>query len=170
MNRAWFLLLAVSVGLNAAMLYVQFSSPRTGPAERLERRMERPARPGERGGPERTYAHVVERRVERMRNELGLSDAQVEALRAIGAANADSMQDLRESSRSQREAMRELLTAAPIDSAEIRAAGRRLRDIEARIGAMITDNLIREAAVLEPAQRAAYLEMMRFDRRGRRGR
>jgi Spy/CpxP family protein refolding chaperone len=174
-NRAWFLLLAASIGLNAAMLYMHFAAPapdaRPGLRERGESPGDRrgPRGPGGEGRPE-DHERMIERRLERMSRELDLAGAQVDALRAIARANVADMERLRDASRVQRSAIHELLSAAEIDSVEVRAAGRRLREIDREIGDLITDNLIREASVLEPDQRAAYLEMLRLDRRGRRGR
>jgi uncharacterized membrane protein len=83
------------------------------------------------------------------------------------------MDSLRAAGRIERGRIRDLLGDAEIDAAAVRDASRRLREIEARIESRITENMIREAAVLNPGQRARYLELMRFagpQGRARRGR
>jgi len=172
MKRLWFLALAVSVGLNAAMLYQHFTRPAPmqprprggafGPGPDA-------GPPGEPGDSPTSFEHMIERRLHRMTGELGLREDQVRALRAIGTAHIDRLDSLRRESRAARDSMRDLLSGAVIDSVRVREQARRLREVDTRIGVLITDNLIREAAVLDPGQRSHYLEMMRFDRRGRRG-
>jgi Spy/CpxP family protein refolding chaperone len=180
-KRVWLLVLAASVGLNAALLWQRLAPPRAperppwservadggpGRGPRGERGSER------RGGEPMTYAEMQERRLERMAERLDLDTAQIERLRAIAFARGAEMDSLRTAAREERGRIRDLLGAAELDADAVREASQRLRGIDARIEARITDNLILEAGVLEPEQRRAYLEMMRFagPRGGRRGR
>jgi hypothetical protein len=57
-----------------------------------------------------------------------------------------------------------------VDAAAVRAASARLSGLDAEMEARITENMIREAGILEAGQRAGYLELMRFGGPpGRRG-
>lgn len=181
MKRAWLLVLAASVGLNAALLWQQFAAPR--PPERPpwnERAPEglagrgpgpRGDRPGP-GGEPPAYADMQERRLERMAHRLDLDEDQVERLRAIAFSHGAEMDSLRTAARAERGRIRDLLGAPELDAEAVRAASRRLRGIDARIEARITENMIQEADVLSPEQRLEYVDLMRFagPRGGRRGR
>lgn len=182
MKRVWFLVLAASVGLNAALLWQQFATPRpAGQAPWSERAPEAvpgrgPGPRGERadrpGGEPPAYAEMQERRLERMAHRLDLDEAQIGRLREIAFAHGTEMDSLRAAARAERGRIRDLLGAAELDADAVREASRRLREIDARIETRITENLILEAGVLSPAQRLEYLDMMRFagPRGGRRGR
>jgi Spy/CpxP family protein refolding chaperone len=175
-KRLWFLLLAASVGLNAAMLWQHFTQRRAPErAARIERLLDgAPMRGrGFQGGEPRSYADMQERRLEHMMRSLDLDEAQVGRLRAIALEHAGEMDSLRAAGRAERGRIRDLLGAAEVDAAAVRDASRRLREIDARIATRITENMIREVAVLAPDQRAHYLELMRFagpQGRARRGR
>ncbi len=197
MKRLWLLLLAASIGLNAALLWQHFTQPRPAgraswhdraPGDRGMRGMREPDRdgaPGRNGGAghdmdgapgndaQPPYRRMLERRLEHMTRRLDLSDAQVERLRGIATSRFAELDSLRREARAQRGRIHDLLGAPRIDAGAVRTASARLSEINARIEARITENMIAEAGVLEPGQRARYLDMMRFGGplgRGRRGR
>jgi Spy/CpxP family protein refolding chaperone len=189
-KRAWFLLLAISVGLNAAMLWHHLGERRAArPAESSEQVPDRGSRRGPRGfepgargprGPGQapgrgdsgsfSYEQMVTRRIEHMTRRLDLSDAQVVQLRSIATASFAGMDSLRAATRVERGRIRDLLSASEVDAAAVRAASARLSGLDAEMEARITENMIREAGILEAGQRAGYLELMRFGGPpGRRG-
>lgn len=167
MSRWWFLLLAVMVGLNAALLYDKFA--RGSEPTRMEAR--RPH--GDRGWREMEPAERRERMIafqlERMTRDLDLTDDQREQIRAIKVASWDRFVEMRETSRDKRHEIRRLLRATDLDSTRIRDLSASLREDLAVLEAMATDNFIREAAVLTPEQREKYLERRSFGPRGRGG-
>jgi Spy/CpxP family protein refolding chaperone len=189
-KRAWFLLLAVSIGLNAALLWHHLEDRRTmRHPEWREQGPERGPGRGARGpgardprGPGRgpghdvqgdgppSYEAMVERRIGHMTRQLDLSDAQVTRLRSIATASFGEMDSLRAAARIERGRIRDLLSAGEVDAQAVRASSARLSAIDAAMEARITENMILEAAVLDPAQRSRYLDLMRFaGPPGRRG-
>jgi hypothetical protein len=171
MKRVWFLVLAASVGLNAALLWQQLGPSRGGaPPSRFERAWDgAPGRgpggerdPGRRGGEPRSWAEMQQFRLERVARRLDLDGAQLERLRAVALAPAAEMDSLRAAARIERGLIRDLLGRPEIDAGAVREAAQRLRTIEARIETRVTENLILEAGILEPGQRRAFLDLMRF--------
>jgi len=184
-KRLWFLLLAASVGLNAAMLWQHFTAARAPEPAPFRERMPRggpmagppgvdapgpEGMPGPRGEAPPSYADMQERRLDHMARRLELDPDQVERLRAIALDHAAEMDSLRTSARAARGRIRDLLAADVVDAAAVREQAQRLRAIDTRIEQRITENLILEAQVLDPGQRERYLSLMRFgNNRGRRG-
>lgn len=166
MSRGWFILLAVMIGLNAALLYDKFArTPAPGPEHggrppHAERRWAN-------GDPEQRRERMLERHLNQMTEDLGLDDAQREQVRAIRASTFDQLSSLRESTRETRHEIRQLLQAADLDSTRIRELSASLRDDMVRLETLATDNFIREAAVLTPDQRQKHLRWRSFGPRGR---
>ena len=170
MSRGWFILLAVMVGLKAALLYGTFvhkheHGERAGMASRWGG-MDR----GERGmdGGQR-HERRLERHLRRMTHELGLEDAQREQIRTIRLSSFEQLTALRESTRERRHEIRNLLQAAELDSGRIRELSASLHEAMGQLETIATNNFIREAAVLTPEQRENYLNWHSFGPRGGRG-
>jgi Spy/CpxP family protein refolding chaperone len=159
-SRGWFLLLAVMVGLNAALLYDKFA-PRgdeRGPHVRRFRGEAPEWRGRFEGEPREMRERLIERRIEHLSESLGLSDEQRDAIRAIEHSTLEEIVDLRTQARAMRADIRKSLQAATVDSALVERLSVALHGIQGRIEAIVTHNLIREAAVLTPEQRERFLE------------
>ena len=167
MSRGWFILLAVMVGLNAALLYDKFAP---GPSEgRHSDRQHSERRERFRGDPEERHEERLERHLDRMTEQLDLDDAQREQLREIKTVSFEALSPLRQSVREKRHEVRELLQAADLDTARIRELSAELLADMAQLERIATENFIREATVLTPEQREKYLERRSFGPRGRGG-
>lgn len=149
--RILLILLAISVGLNAGLLYVDLAAP-DGPVG--------PPRPGRGGGPEPIDpAAAAAAHLEGMTRHL---DLDADQQRAVGDLLRQGMPAMMTASRQAREAGRRLgeLYAAPeMDAAAFRAAAAEAERMRARADSLAADLLLQEAAILTPAQRARFAEV-----------
>ena len=177
MNRAWFIVLAFSIGLNGALLYDHFVRPQPPrpPHERFERGGQPPwmsddrQRHGDSARREMSEQRI-ERRLERMMDALDLSAEQRGRIRAIHSDSFERILALRRETRAMRDEMHELLGSAALDSVRIRGLIHDLHEKQSQLEALIMDNLLHESAVLTPEQRVRYQEMMMGSGRGGRSR
>ncbi len=171
MHRIWFVLLALSLGLNAGLLYERhvarervsegggmppgLEMDREGPGRHSPGRRW-PSSPRHRGDPE----EMARRHLERMSRELDLSEEQREQMDAIFR---DSIQDLlaaTEEVAQTRRALLDLFSAAEIDSQRVRELVAKLTEAHGRVESIVSGNMVREAALLTPEQRVRYIESL----------
>ena len=81
----------------------------------------------------------------------------------MNAIFRDSLEELlaaQEDVREARRAVRELFTAAEIDSQRVGELVAELTAAHARVESIVSGNMVREAALLSPEQRARYVESL----------
>ena len=161
MNRVWFIVLAFSVGLNGAFLYDKFMRK----PHRQEERAVHVER--ERGHelhgdslPHSRADRFLERRLHRLGDELGLTDEQHAAIRKIHEQSMDEIMRMRHDTRAVRDSFHMMMAETEFDSERFRAMGAELHEKQRALESAIMENLIREAELLTPAQRASYQDMM----------
>ncbi len=180
MRRIWFLLLFLSLGLNAGLLHVIHSRqdtsppvprepvrmPRGGPGA-PEDLKERPPRPD----PER-LERIISKRLDQMSRNLQLEPGQhakVEVIlrEALPLILAEQRQvwDVRR-------AMRQSYQEGEFDPDGIRRELRRMHAAQGRLDSLVILSMTREASLLSPEQRSRYLDAMPwhspFEQHGRR--
>jgi Spy/CpxP family protein refolding chaperone len=157
MNRLWFLVLALSLGLNAGLLYVDYSR-RAG-----EERRPRRAFLGERGRrplPPEVGKAMVERHLERMSAELSLTSEQRQAIAAIWEESLPAIRETRARLHDLRSQLRDRFAAAEIDSMAFRALARQAAAVQADLDSLTAGTMLAEASHLRPEQRQRYSEIM----------
>jgi len=163
-------LLALSLGLNAGLAYVEFSRRAEGgvppppPGE--------VARAGERSGPAGELAdptRLIRERLERLGEELHLSEEQTEAMAEALGEVLPELNEGREKIRALRMQMRDEYLQPDIDEAEIHRLRRETMAIQSRLDSLMVETMLKEARVLTPEQRETYFELMPFGDRGKHG-
>ncbi len=150
MNRKWMFVLALSVGLNAGLIYREVSESRRRPPER-----EKP-----------TADRIIERRLAQLTGRLTLDLDQQARVRAVleeyvpqVMAHGDSV-----------EQVRSRLAAAygdsVVDAGRVRALRARMNRVQAEADSLMSESLLREAELLTPAQRVDYAKILPWRRHG----
>ena len=157
MNRLWYLVLALSLGLNAGLLYVEQSRR----SER-EHRGSRRAHGAERGRPLDSEGGkaLVERHLERLSAELDLSAEQRTAITGIWEANLPAIREARSRLHELRSQLRDGFAAPAIDSTSFRALARQAAAAQAELDSLTANTMLAEASHLRPEQRRRYSEIM----------
>jgi len=166
MKRLGYLVLALSLGLNAGLLWVHFQH-RSGHERHGQRRPagERGPRPDPRD-PEVGKA-MVERHLRRLQEELDLSSEQRAAIAAVWEQNLPAIRATRERLRGLRSEMRDGLAAAEIDSVALRALARQAAAAQVELDSLTAGTMLAEAHHLQPEQRRRYAEIMPWVSPGR---
>jgi Spy/CpxP family protein refolding chaperone len=165
MNRALFLALALSLGLNAGLFYVshreaQRNHPRSaayrqdepgGGRGKAEGRRDQPA------GPE-DFESIIRSHLNRMTEDLSLDRRQREAIGAVHERLLPQILDERRRMDSLRREVTSAYARPQLDYAEFRQLVRRVSNSQARIDSLITEAMLGEAAVLSDAQRERYVQ------------
>jgi len=153
MKRIWFLVLAVSIGLNAGLLFMAQNRPGPAPGRH------RPPPPGH-------FDARLDEHLRRMSKSLGLDETQRAGVEAVHrellpkiSEQHGRMEDLRKSIATHYE-------GPDFDPAKFRALAESLRETQARLDALVTEAMLGEAAVLTPDQRRKYAREMPWGRRG----
>jgi Spy/CpxP family protein refolding chaperone len=167
MKRLWYLVLALSLGLNAGLLWVHFHH-----RSEHERRGSRRGPAGERGprsdsrAPEVGKA-MVERHLARLEKELDLTPEQRTSIAAIWEQNMPAIRATRERLRGLRSEMRDGLAAAEIDSTALRVLARQAAAAQVELDSLTAGTMLAEAHHLQPEQRRRYAEIMPWVSPGR---
>lgn len=168
MSRLLRLVLLVSLGLNLGLGWAALRG-RDGDAARPGREGSTAAAFGrnwrERPAPDDTAAwrRMMHHRIERLEGMLDLDPDQAEQLRLMQAANGPLMRQKREGVEAARQAVRASANGGDFDEARVRAALRDLRLAQAGLDSLAQEFLMQEFSVLDPGQRARYLEMLPLD-------
>jgi Spy/CpxP family protein refolding chaperone len=167
MRRGWFLALALSLGLNAGLLWVHFTGrglPAAIPGppfleHRAERGPERPPRDPER---------LVEMHLRRMGGQLDLTAEQRTAIGNVLRERLPRLVELRERLMEARRDAAQAYRARPLDGPRFRERVQVLRGLQADLDSVTAEVMLKEAELLTPAQRERYAEVMPwgFDRGG----
>ncbi len=157
MKRAWLLVLAVSLGLNAGLLFMTLGKGRPGPV---------PA-PGDHRPPsvERPETLLREHLL-RMTESLGLDETQRAAVENV---HRDLLPKIGEQFRLLGELRRSIAdhyASSEFDAAQFKDLARSLSETQARLDSLVTEAMLGEAAVLTSDQRAKYAREMPWGRRG----
>jgi len=172
MRRGWFLLLALSLGLNAGLLFTAISHHAAAPSGSTS---EDPPRP------------LGLHRLEQMSRRLGLHADQREQMRAIVEEMMPKILEQRAAVRGARHELHETLRPpdphsdfeAAMEPSSMRDLVRRISREQAILDSLVAEVMLREAQVLTPEQRQRYFEAMPWGphpdfhghrRRGSRGR
>ncbi|MHB8079919.1 MAG: Spy/CpxP family protein refolding chaperone [Candidatus Krumholzibacteriia bacterium] len=165
MKRGWLLLLILSLGLNLGLLFRPLLGPPSSrpPLACLAGEPDTvpPGRPhGE---------HFAERRLDRLVRQLGLDPAQRERLAAIRRTGLEPMMGRREAVHRARLALLAAYRSDPTDTVAVRTRLAALGAAQARVDSLVAAVMLRELAVLTPAQREAYLEALPWEGEHARG-
>jgi Spy/CpxP family protein refolding chaperone len=176
MKRGWFVLLALSLGLNAGLLYVQLrGQPEGAPAPTTS--TDEQSRYGPRFHPDGTTGFIRDR-VGRIGSRLDLSDTQLERMTAVSDEMMPRILAQQEIVRQAQDAVRAEYLNPLVDRESILQLQRKGSLARARLDSLVVETMIREAMLLSPEQRGRYFKMMRWKeerghggrmRRGRRG-
>jgi Spy/CpxP family protein refolding chaperone len=171
MRRGWFIVLALSLGLNAGLLYVHLSG-RGGDWPGRAFPGGRPPVPVEARGP---IAHpegtkgFIRDRLGRVGERLKLSDEQIESMAAILDETMPELVEGQKVIRELRMQMREEYLKLDVDANRIQGLRRETAAVQSRLDSIMVDTMLREAEILTPEQREAYFELMPFGDKGGRG-
>ena len=165
MKRGWLLLLILSLGLNVGLVLRPLLG---GPPSRPPRGAALGA-PGEAQPGHPRWDRFAERRLARLAGKLGLDPAQQRQLAAIRQAGLAPMGARREAVHRARLALLAAYRADPADTVAVRARLAELGAAQARIDSLVAAVMLRELAVLTPAQRGGYLEAMPWEGEHPRG-
>lgn len=166
MKRLWFLALALSLGLNAGLLYVSLSGRGAGrepgrwPPPRGE-----PAEPGgarrqRQPGPSGDSEAVIRDHLARMTRDLRLSESQRASISAVHRTLLPLILAERREMDTLRQQVSALYVEPAIDSVEFRGLVRQLSLGQARLDSLVTSAILGEAAVLTFDQRKLYFQRM----------
>jgi Spy/CpxP family protein refolding chaperone len=157
MRRLPYLVLALSLGLNAGLIYVTLNGgdTRTPPMHGAGRPRHEPARDPE---------LLVAQHVERMSEDLSLSSEQQETIRTTLLrwmpeilAQQRRIGDLRRS-------IVDLYVESELDSGRFQAVVARLSEAQARLDSLATAAMLGEAEILTREQRTRYVHHMPWGR------
>jgi Spy/CpxP family protein refolding chaperone len=173
MRRGWFVLLALSIGLNAGLLYAALAGRTETPAPM-------PPCPGidsigmtaGPAGDERDPAPasglcepMMRVRMQRMAERLSLDERQRGQMNTILSEMLPQVLNGRDAVQRARRAVHGEYRQPQLDAARIRLLTRELNAAQARVDSLVVETMLRESALLSPAQRAGYFESMPWDRR-----
>lgn len=152
MKKVVYLLLALSIGLNAGLLIIQQSEPpRPGPGPMGERPSERP-RPMEPGV-------IIENHLEGMTRHLDLDEEQRQAIRLVLETHMPSLSEARRQSEQANRHISEAFGDPGFDPIKFKVLSRQASMARSRADSLSSLMLIGEAAVLTDEQREKYAEV-----------
>ena len=166
MKRIWFLAFAVSLGLNAGLLYVTFSQKGEAPgSERPHRFRDAPGDPG-RGqrerppGPLEDVGSIIEEHLGRMTRDLHLSEQQRSSIGKIHEELLPQVHAERRGMEKLRRTLASHYSRPTIDTSEFRALVDQLSTAQMRLDSLLAEVMLGEAALLTHEQRQRYVREM----------
>jgi len=175
MKRAWLIVLALSLGLNAGLLYNSLAN-RPGPAPPFGGGhppfIDHPGRPGAGGGPFEP-GEFARHRMRRLAEHFDMSEKQRSEIHRIVRESLPVIIDLRGAVQEIRLALREEYGKEEPDHSTVRALVRDLNTAQGRLDSLVAETILRESELLSPEQRVHYFEAMPWEGKrpgGRRGR
>ncbi|MFH1680142.1 MAG: periplasmic heavy metal sensor [Candidatus Eisenbacteria bacterium] len=164
MKRGWFLVLAVSIGLNAGLLYNTFHAERWGAGPSRPPFLLPPGPPGE-GRPYGSEARdFAGHRLRRLADRLRLDADQRSRMSRIIEENMPVIMEKRDRVQKARHALREEYLKPEPDGARVRSLVRELNESQACLDSLVAETMLREADLLTPDQRARYLDAIPWER------
>jgi hypothetical protein len=175
MRRGWFVLLALSIGLNAGLLYAALAgragapAPVPAPSEPGIDSIGMPGGPAE-GGCDPMSATVLcepmmRMRMQRLAERLSLNEQQREQMSTILSEMLPQILTGRDEVQRARRAVQAEYRQPQLDATRIRQLTRDLNAAQASVDSLVVETMLRESAMLSPVQRAGYFESMPWDRR-----
>jgi Spy/CpxP family protein refolding chaperone len=166
MKRAWFLVFALSMGLNAGLLYVSLSHP--GAGRGFDARS--PAR-DEVGGPggdrrEQTnqppgdFESVIRRHLDKMTRDLQLDGRQRSAIAKVHEGLLPRIISERRDMEALRRDVASRYAGPTVDGAEFRSLVKQISRRQTRLDSLVTEAMLGEAAYLTHDQRQRYVREM----------
>lgn len=159
MKRGWLLLLILSLGLNVGL----FFRPLLGGPPPRPRFAGASGEPGGALPGHPRWDRLAESRLDRLAGKLGLDPTQHEHLAMIRRAGLEPMAGRREAVHRARQALLAAYRADPTDTVAVRKQLAELGAAQARVDSLVAAVMLREIAVLTPAQRGAYLEALPWE-------
>lgn len=163
MNRLLRLLLLVSIGLNLGLGWAVLregdgrrGSPGRPATDRAWR--DRPA-PGDTAA----WRRVMDHRLERLAEMLDLEPAQADQLQRLQQQNGPLMRAARQRVEDGRDSVRAAVDRDAFGEGGVRDALRDLRRAQADLDSLAQEFLLQEFAVLTPAQRVRYADILPMD-------
>ena len=172
MKKGWVLVLLISLGLNLG-LGLRLLGDRGGTdGPPVYGRDGKIRRAQGRWAVQDTTARrkMFTRRMERITHMLDLSPEQREMFQQVHTETGRILMQTRVLITEKRDLLHSLVTSDEVDQERIRRAIAELGQEQAVLDSLVAETVLQEMAVLDPAQRARYLEMLSFDRDGRGGR
>lgn len=173
MRRVGFVLLALSLGLNAGLLYTVIAHRHARGPRDVEHLGPPPDRPGPRGerrgprggGPSPDALPFAQRRLAHIADWLELDATQREAMRASLDASLPRVLAQRDAVRAARRRAAAQYLKPVVDPDSVRIAVRRLTAAQAALDSLVAEAMSREAKLLTPEQRARYFTAMPWGER-----
>ncbi len=157
MSRGWMFVLALSVGLNLGLIVRECSTPRGGPDHGRDR-----------AGRERPTAdEIVARRMNDLKGRLDLTPDQETALRSILTGTIPRVMARSDSVHVLRTRLVAAYGDSVLDPVRVRELAEAMNAAQAGVDSVISESLLREAAVLTPEQRKIYTGMLPWGRHRR---
>ncbi len=165
MSRVWFVVLALSIGLNLGLLGGRFLRDRDRPPMPLGRG------PEMRGEAMPDPEAMVRRHVGRMQEQLDLSSEQRDRLESLMAETLPQMTERRRNLADARSALVDAYSGETLDEPAFRDAADRLRAAQGALDSLTTELMLRESEILTPEQRERNSRLLPWKRgpMGRRG-
>jgi Spy/CpxP family protein refolding chaperone len=171
MKRGWFLVLAISLGLNAGLLYTKLAADRRPEGPRARPFIWCPGGAG--GGTPCAPAHpgdLARHRLGRLARWLGLSGETRARMEAIAEETMPKILAEREKVREARSALREEYRKPETDRERVHALIRDAIEAQARLDSIVAESMLREAELLTPEQRERYFRFVPWEREMGQGR
>lgn len=157
MKRGWFLLLALSLGLNAGLL----ATRTTGQGGPRPHERPRPPAPGGPGG-------MVDNHLGPMTEHLGLDEAQQAAVRAVLEAGLPRIAERQRALRDLERSIKDAYAAPRFEADAFAGLVARAAAARAAVDSLTAAMLVEEAAVLSPDQRRRFADVAQGVYGGRR--
>jgi Spy/CpxP family protein refolding chaperone len=170
MRRGWFILLALSLGLNAGLLFVHFTGSADAPEFPPHERGEEGA-VGARGpmsGPGGAESFIRDR-IARAGERLNLSEDQIKSMSEILDGAMPEMMERRQHIWDLRMQMRDEYLRPQVDAGKVQALRVETDLAQSKLDSIMVETMLKEARILTPEQREAYFHLMPFGERGKHG-
>lgn len=175
MKRMWFIVLALSLGLNAGLLYNSLANgPAPGPrfGGGHPPFIDHPGRPGA-GGGSFEPGEFARHRMRRLAEHFDMNDEQHSQIQRIMRESLPAIIDLRGSVQEIRLALQGEYGKEEPDPSTVRTLVRDLNAAQGKLDSLVAETILSESELLTPEQRIHYFEAMPWGGKGpigRRGR
>jgi Spy/CpxP family protein refolding chaperone len=160
MKRALWILLALSLGLNAGLLYVRLADrPGMAPGSHPGESGPHGPPPGEHGAPQPDTEALIRNHLASMSRHLDLSVEQQQSIEEILRDHLPEMAELRRRAEEANRRVSAAFAERQLNSGRFTTLVREASQARARIDSLSAVMLLGEAGVLSPAQRARFAEV-----------
>lgn len=173
MKRGWFLVLALSIGLNAGLLYSALSAPPrdSSPTPQASPPFLEGADPGPVGAPgspgspaSEVPLEAMRVRLDHMTRSLGLDERQRMDMQHVLDETMPRIIAAREEVRQARRAVQTEYGADRLEPGRVHRAVRTMNTAQARLDSLVAETMLREIAVLGPEQLRRYRACLPWER------